>query len=79
MLYRTYTTRKLSLNEIKSLLDYFNCDYNQTLTLKQFIESLNYDKNNIDPTTLKNLSMLENIQYTDNILLDQSICYIKWN
>ena len=77
MLLRQYAIKYLSLKEVKDYLMFFDCDFNQEISLGRFIRNIRY--NNIDENTNKNLQMLKNLQFTNPYLLNKKICSIKWN
>ena len=79
VLVRQYAIKYLSNPELKSVLEYFKCDFNKKITLGRFIKNLSYNPRNQDETMNKNIQLLRGLCYTNPYILNKYITELKWN
>lgn len=77
-LIRQYTVRYIEKPEIKKLLEYFECDFTQQLTIREFVATLHYDDQENDQLKNKNLQLLRQLFHTNPMIYSTSINQINW-
>ena len=78
-LIRQYAIKYLSLSEVKTLLEYFNCDFNKRVSLGRFVRDLKYTYSTTDEIKNKNFQLLQSLRFTNPYILNKYIHQIKWN
>jgi len=77
-LIRQYTVKYIEKPEVKKILEYFECDFTQQLTLKAFVAKLHYDHEENNQLKNKNLQLLRQLFHTDPVIYNTPINQISW-
>ena len=77
-LIRQYTVKYIEKPEIKEILTYFNCDFTQQATVREFVATLDYNDKENDQLKNKNLQLLMQLFHTNRELYNTPIHQINW-
>ncbi len=77
-LIRQYTVKCIEKPEIKEILTYFNCDFTQQVTVREFVATLDYNEQENDQLKNKNLQLLRQLFHTNHELYNTPIDEIMW-